>query len=881
MLRLLFTVMLLLVAFASQATHNRAGEITFEYVGPFPALTYKITIITYTRTSSVQADRPSLDSVYFGDNSPYVSIPRSIKSNLGNDISKNIYIGYHTYPGNGTFVIRFEDPNRNEGVINIPNSIDVPFYIESTLIIDPYRFPNNSPVLTYPPIDRGCVGRTFVHNANAFDPDGDSLSYELVFCSGASGLPIPGYTYPIASSSFTLDPFTGDLVWDSPVQPGEYNVAFKIISWRNGVNLGYVTRDMQIVIADCNNDPPEFFPLADTCVIAGDTVDFHVTAFDPNGNRVLLSASGGPFEVQDSARFTPIISNNDTVISNFNWPTTCSLIRRQPYYVQFRAQDIVPFDSISLVSLKGVFIYIYGPPPTSLNAVAVGNHIDLNWTSTACANVIGYRIYRRNGVYPDNIPCPCDNGAPAYTGYQLLDTTLGATATSYIDDGFGAGLSIGIEYCYIVTAVYADGAESCASPQACASLKKDLPVITNADVRNTSVINGSVYVAWSKPTELDTVLFPPPYLYKLYRSAGFGTSNPSFLSNFNGLDDTTFVDTLFDTQSQANTYRVELWYDDNGVSTLKGASTTASSVFLALTPSDNLIRLTWQENVPWNNERYDIFRKNSLGVFDSIATVNNRNYTDSNLVNGQTYCYFVRSVGGFSYDGFVDPVVNRSQQTCAVPIDDVPPCPPQLNVISSCSDEVNELIWTNPNSTCADDVVKYYIYYAPAVGAGYERIDSLLSPTDTVYVDAKRPSLTGCYKVTAIDDVGNETVNPLEVCVDSCRQYVLPSVFTPNGDGVNDLFHPCDSTTAQELQAINCPPYRNVKDIELIMFNRWGKQVFSTTDRDINWDGLDQQSGILCSDGVYYYTCKVNFYRLQGVETVELHGTVQLLSGGK
>jgi gliding motility-associated-like protein len=178
-------------------------------------------------------------------------------------------------------------------------------------------------------------------------------------------------------------------------------------------------------------------------------------------------------------------------------------------------------------------------------------------------------------------------------------------------------------------------------------------------------------------------------------------------------------------------------------------------------------------------------------------------------------------------------------------------------------------------------VIKYYIYYAPAVGAGFERIDSILSPEDTTYIAENLTSLTGCYKVTAVDDVGNETTNPVEVCVDSCRQYVLPSVFTPNGDGNNDLLHPCDSTTALDLQLTNCPPYRNVKDIELIVFNRWGKQVFSTTDRDINWDGLDQQSGILCSDGVYYYTCKVNFYRLQGVETVELHGKVQLISGLK
>ncbi len=700
----------------------------------------------------------------------------------------------------------------------------------------------------------------------------------MTVCRGASGLPIPGYTYPTASNFLALDPLTGDLVWDSPVQPGEYNVAFKVVSWRRGVYLGYVTRDMQILIGDCSNRPPEFQPINDTCVLAGDTLDFDVIAIDPDGDRVSLSATGGPFEVRDSATFRPVIYNNDTAVSHFRWVTTCDLVRQQPYRAQFRAQDIVSIDSISLVSLKGVFIRVIGPPPGSLTAVPTGNRIDLDWTVTSCANVIGYRIYRRNGPYLGNIPCPCDNGAPSYTGYQLLDTTLGAGSIRFTDDNQGSGLQIGVDYCYLVTAVYADGSESCASPQACATLKKDLPVLTNADVRTTNVNTGSVYVAWSKPTELDTVQYPGPYQYKLYRSNGFTPASPVLIDVKNILMDTTSIDSLLDTESQPHVYTVELWYTDNGQLVLKGSATAASSVFLSIAPSDGRLLLSWQENVPWTNYRYDVFRLNpSTGQFDSIATTTASSYIDSNLVNDIEYCYYVRSVGDYTFPGFVSPIVNRSQQACDAPYDNVPPCPPVLQVISSCADQVNELIWNNPNNSCADDVVKYYIYYAPTTTSGYERIDSLLSPTDTTYAHRGMASLTGCYKVTAVDELGNESTDPVAVCVDSCRQYVLPSVFTPNGDGVNDLFHPCDSTTTQELQQVNCPPYRNVKDIDLHIFNRWGTEVFSTTDRDINWDGIDMNSGKKCSDGVYYYTCLVNFFRLEGVETVELHGTIQLI----
>jgi gliding motility-associated-like protein len=873
---------MLLFAVAAHATHNRAGEITFEYVGPYPALTYRITITTYTRTSSVQADRPQLDSVYFGDNSPSVTFNRLSKFNLGNDISKNIYIAYHTYPGNGSYVIHFEDPNRNEGVVNIPSSVDVPFYVESLLIIDPYRFPNNSPVLTYPPIDRGCVGRTFIHNPNAYDPDGDSLSYELITCSGAGGLPIPGYLFPVASLSFTLDPVTGDLVWDTPVSPGEYNVAFRIVSWRRGVNLGYVVRDMQILIGDCNNRPPYFLPLNDTCVVAGDTIDFNVTAIDPDGNRVQLSATGGPFEVRDSATFTPVQYNNDTAISRFNWVTACDLVRSQPYYAQFKAQDVVPLDSISLVSLSGVFIHIYGPPPAALTAVAAGTAIHLDWLPSGCPTVTGYRIYRRNGIYPGVIPCPCDNGAPSYSGYQLIGTVTGASVLQFDDTNNGNGLVIGIEYCYIVTAVYPDGSESCASPQACASIRKDLPVITNADVRETDAVNGSIYVAWSKPNELDTLQYPGPYQYRLYRSSDFNFTNPVIISSLVGLDDTTFIDTLINTVGGSFSYKVELYYTFNGAFVRKGSSAAASSIYLSLSPTDERMILSWRDDVPWTNSRYDVYRLNPVTQqFDSIGFATGTTYVDSFLVNGNTYCYYVKGYGSYSYPGFVFPILNRSQRTCGIPVDNVPPCPPVLNVLTSCIDRINQLVWAAPVASCAADIAKYYIYFAPSAVAGYERIDSVLNPLDTVYSHGPLSELTGCYKVSAVDSIGNESLNPIAVCVDSCRQYVLPSVFTPNGDGVNDLFHPCDQTTDAQLQQLNCPPYRNVKDIDLNVYNRWGTLVFHTTDRDINWDGKEEKSGNPCPDGTYYYTCRVNFYRLQGVESVDLHGTVEIIGSSK
>ena len=95
------------------ATHMRAGEITYRWIS---GLKYEITIVTYTYTPSL-ADRPSYD-ISCGDGT-ILTIPRISKTPVPNavDISKNLYIGQHTYFGPDTYVISLEDPNRNAGIL--------------------------------------------------------------------------------------------------------------------------------------------------------------------------------------------------------------------------------------------------------------------------------------------------------------------------------------------------------------------------------------------------------------------------------------------------------------------------------------------------------------------------------------------------------------------------------------------------------------------------------------------------------------------------------------------------------------------------------------------------------------------------------------------
>jgi hypothetical protein len=188
-LRKLLYILFFLVTTQAFATHNRAGEIAFKHISGF---TYEITVVTYVKESS-PADRPNLE-IYWGDGTSLDSINRISETSLGGDIKKNVYVENHTYPGASPipYIIRVEDPNRNAGIINIPNSVNVVFYIESMLIINPFIGINNSPVLLNPPIDNACVGKTYVHNPGAWDVDGDSLYYTIDESKQTGGNPIAG-----------------------------------------------------------------------------------------------------------------------------------------------------------------------------------------------------------------------------------------------------------------------------------------------------------------------------------------------------------------------------------------------------------------------------------------------------------------------------------------------------------------------------------------------------------------------------------------------------------------------------------------------------------------------------------------------------------------
>jgi gliding motility-associated-like protein len=887
-------IILTLFVFVKQAkaTHNRAGEITYKWLFGY---TYQIKITTYTNIGSTGLADRCEDTLHFGDGSTAVVLRSNGGSGLcsfpakdgvplpGGTIKLNEYVTNHTYSGPGNYLIWMEDPNRNAGVINLPNSVNQVFYIESFLVISTFSGANNSPVLSFPPIDKGCVGHCFYHNPGAYDVDGDSLSYELSNCRGSGGIPIVGYTYPSTGVAgvYSINAVSGTLTWCAPQLQGEYNLALIIKEWRktldgNRVLVGYVLRDLQVDVGTCNNNNPIIKQPTDTCILAGSILTKIIRATDPDGDFLTLSANGGPFGVSTPIATFASSPGFSPVSGIFNWSTVCAHIRKAPYPVTVKAIDSDP--SINLVDFKTFNITVVAPPPLSLTAVPIGSNINLKWKKPTCHQFTGnkiekYCVYRKADCTPW-IHATCETGVPAYTGFVLVGCTSSLNDTTLLDTNYGNGLSQGTNYSYLVIAVFTDNAESYASNQVCTQLKRDVPVLINVDVTSTSTTSGSVFVRWIKPllnssTALDTIALPGPYQMKLSYYNGFATSTYTtiysvtkpYFAAINQLSDTTFTHSGINTSDVAHTYKIDFYANAIFI----GSAQRASSVFLTLLPGDNQMKLNWKQQVPWVNYKFRIWRKiPSSTVFVLRDSTTALTYTDLNLVNGATYCYKVEAIGQYSDPSILRPLINFSQEACAKPIDLVPPCSPKLDLISDCQLPSLVLQWNNPNNSCADDVVKYNIYIAETDESPLILKDSIKIVSDTIIAFDNLTSIAGCYAITAVDSFGNESLQSAKICVDNCPEYELPNVITLNSDGVNDFFKPIKN--------------KFIKDIDLKVYNRWGVLVFETTDPKIMWDGNIVKTKQPCVDGTYFYVCQVNEIRVKGIQQRFLKGFLQIFN---
>ncbi|MEO1253628.1 MAG: gliding motility-associated C-terminal domain-containing protein, partial [Bacteroidota bacterium] len=938
-----------ILVIAAEATHIRAGEVIAKKL---TGLTYEFTFIGYRDVDGVPFGQGIFDfgnGDFYGDD-PGEEIPWANIEDQGNGVEKWEFTLRYEYSGPSNYLVSYKEDFRNANIQNIAGSVSTSFYVETLIIIDPL-FPNDTPIFDVPPIDQAVVGSVFEHDPGVFDREGDSLSFYFVTPKQDEGLNVNGYQSLIdpsfyddfsrgnqarnAPPSLTIDPETGIITWDAPggatipdMENREFNVAFVVEEWRkldNGevVPLGFVTRDMQIVVWDFENEQPDLEVPEDTCVVAGEMVTGIATATDPDGHQVKIEAFGGPFQTSPPPIVNPNPAQFQTppTLLNFEWDTNCGQVRAAPYNVQFKVTDSPVIPGVrnppGLVNFETWSITVVGPAPTGLTAdTRPGRRMQLNWDSYSCPNADSMQVWRRVDEF--SIDSTCVTGIPENSGYELIQT-LRIDSTSFLDTNNGIGLSPGSKYCYRLVATFPSptGGESIVSAEACDSLLIDVPVITNVDVKSTSETDGEIEVKWTPPYQIDQTAFPPTYTYEVLRKEGQGFGG-TFTSIRPPSTDTTFMDTGLNTKDIPYSYKIVLY--DNTDQPID-SSQQASSVRVDPASLVGAIRLNWEANVPWSNSVQEfpyhyIWRDNvnagdlsSIQLIDSVdVTMDGLTYLDDGRFNGIDldeeieYCYFVTTFGSYGNELLPEPLINNSQIVCAQPNDSIPPCAPinvsfggdsQFNCESQYSCErqnlglnqelQNVLSWQeNTEQECDDDISFYRIYVSKSDDP--ESFIELGTTTTTEFrhereiFDRNLPlqSLAFCYYVTTVDRSGNESQISDIICNDNCPQYLLPNIITPDDDGFNDTFTPLSEDG-------QCP--RFVESVLFKVFNRAGTEVFDYDSNEssssgegsasfrnsilINWNGKTK-SGQDLPAGVYFYSAEVQFLKLNPEDSNEV-----------
>ena len=921
------------LSFAAQATHLKGGEITVKRVSD-KTLTFEFTLTTYTENNRANVEQNTVNFC-FGDGSSILSARRSAgyPINLGNGTMKNVYKIQYTYPAASLFYkVSVAVPNRNDGVLNITRSVDVPFYVETIFSINAGLGLNSTPVLLNPAVDlTAVVGQPFIHNSNAVDAEGDSLAYRLsvsrtgaeLTCDPASrGLLAPNFKQPnevsATPSSFTINAKTGDLVWRSPQEVGLYNCAFIIEEWRNGVKISETVRDMQIEVKDLDNRGPLLTVPADVCVQAGTRINQTITAIDQVSKTgrvdpISITSSGNVYAIDTSysvkppnATFTAAARQTAlTAVGTFNWQTDCVHIRKEGYDVFFKAEDFPPVTSAGVANLVDSKIWnirVLAPAVKNVTATAgVGTSIALRWSTYSCtlpnAKLI---LYRKQGACDAIVNANCATGMTA-SGYTEL-ARLPITATTYTDNAIVKNTNY--SYVLVVAFTNSKGVDdfSPMSNSACYLIASASPIMTNVSVLKTSTTAGENLVRWTRPVKLDTLQYPGPYSYQLMRAIGTGTfgaiGSPIAASIRTAVNDTTYTDTGLNTSALTYRYRTDFYYTLNGVRTLLESPTPASNVRLSTQVAIASVKLAWSATVPWSNENkvHRVYRETprGSGIFNRIAdvpvtTAATFKYVDSGadtyaadgtfsvaMKTDSSYCYYVETLGSYGPGLPAMELINKSQIICGIPQTDIFPCPPALQLYTvDCAS-------LDAKADCSFSSFTNQLTWTPTVSG-------ICDPDIVSYkiYYAKDPS--SAYTLLATSSTLNFS-HILQNSYRGCYYVTAVSALGKESAASNkicvencasfdlpNLFSPNGDGLNDSFKPMRCP--RFVSSVTCKIVDRNGQLIYQYAGplAGFGWNGTDA-NGVQMSASSYFYTCDVVFDLFdKSAQNKSLKGWVELV----
>jgi hypothetical protein len=171
-MKLLPFLFFIFIAVTVSATHLKGGYIRIEHQG---GLTYNIIVEVFTNTVNTQVLFGGEDDILdFGDGTSILVPERAnIEIYPGTAIAQ--FQVLHTYSSANQYIVTYSEPNRNEGIINIDNSVNTRFYLESSFYADPF-IEYASPIFLTAPVFEAPLGGSYSFGITAVDPNDYALN---------------------------------------------------------------------------------------------------------------------------------------------------------------------------------------------------------------------------------------------------------------------------------------------------------------------------------------------------------------------------------------------------------------------------------------------------------------------------------------------------------------------------------------------------------------------------------------------------------------------------------------------------------------------------------------------------------------------------------
>ncbi|RXK81399.1 PKD domain-containing protein [Filimonas effusa] len=293
-------ILVLVLSFAAtplMANHLKGGWISYEYLGPGAASNtsnYSITINQYLDCNSTQQqiDQEVFLGIYNLDNNSLLqtlTVTRTATSidtklSFSPCINPVPTICYRidkftttvTLPNNTNgYTLTVQRCCRIAGIVNVSNSSAVGVSYTNTIpgtVNGQGYYNNNSPVFAQRDTAVICYNSPFTFDFSATDIDGDSLVYRFTegIIGGGQGnnqaKPNPPSGPPYGSVPYNggfsglsplgaavgINPTTGIISGKAPSQTGDYVVAVEVEEYRNGVKIGATRKEIHITVANCS-----------------------------------------------------------------------------------------------------------------------------------------------------------------------------------------------------------------------------------------------------------------------------------------------------------------------------------------------------------------------------------------------------------------------------------------------------------------------------------------------------------------------------------------------------------------------------------------------------------------------------------------------------